>query len=167
MILIFALAAAASATPAVPTVPAEPALTTAITASDKALFDLMFDRCDPAGLRAMVTPDMEFYHDKGGVMDGADAFVADYAKGCAAKKAPDAWRSRRVLVPGSMHVSPVPGFGAIETGEHLFYERQGEGPQRLVGRASFAIVWALGDDGKWRMRRVLSYAHAAAGDEKR
>ena len=155
---LLVLAAAAA------TIPTGPALTQAIAARDSELFALMFERCDPAGLGGMVTPDMEFYHDKGGLMSGADAFVADYAKGCEAKKAPDAWRSRRALVAGSIHVDPVPGFGAIETGEHLFYERQGEGPEKLVGRARFAIVWKL-DGPTWKITRVLSYAHAPASEE--
>jgi hypothetical protein len=51
----------------------------------------------------------------------------------------------------------------MEIGDHLFYERQGaEGPWKLVGKASFSMVWVLGADGKWRISRVLSYAHAPA-----
>ena len=155
MLLLAALAAAA--------IPSGPALTDAIAASDKALFATMFEGCDPAALRSMVTPDLEFYHDKGGLMSGADAFVADYAKSCEARKKPDAWRSRRELVASTLQVWPVPDYGAIETGEHLFYERHGDGPEKLVGRARFAIVWTLGADGKWRMRRALSFAHGPAG----
>ena len=63
------------------------------------------------------------------------------------------------LVRSSLAVDPVPGHGAIETGEHLFYERKGEGPEKLVGRARFAIVWRLDPDG-WKMSRALSYSHA-------
>ena len=138
----------ASLLAAAPTLPTGPALADAIAASDRAVFGIMFDGCDPAALRSMITPDLEFYHDKGGLMAGADAFVADYARGCEARKKPDAWRSRRELAAGTMQVWPVPGYGAIETGEHLFYERRGDGPEKLVGRARFAIVWALGTDNK-------------------
>ena len=147
---------------AAPTIPSGPALTDAIAAGDRALFATMFDGCDPERLRTMVTPDLEFYHDKGGLMVGADTFIADYAKSCEARKKSDAWRSRRELVPTSLEVWPVPGYGAIETGEHLFYERQGDGPEKLAGRARFAIVWALGADGQWRMGRALSFAHGPA-----
>ena len=142
-----------------PTIPGGPALTGAIHAADTALFGLYFDGCNPVKLRAMVTDGMEFYHDKGGVTSatGAD-FVRDYAQSCEARKAPDAWRSRRELVPESLHVDPVPGFGAMEVGEHQFYERKGNGPEKLVGRAGFAMVWRL-DGISWKLHRVLSFGH--------
>lgn len=156
---LLALLAALALSPAVE-VPAQPALTQAIAARDTALFDVMFAGCDPAALTALVTDDMEFYHDKGGLM-AHDAFIADYAKSCAAKRAPDAWRSRRELVAGTMKVYAIPGFGAVEEGAHVFYERKGDGPERLAGKARFSILWKLGADGQWRMARTFSIDHAA------
>jgi hypothetical protein len=142
-------------------VPSPPALTQAIAARDAALFEVMFDQCDPAALKRLVTDDMEFYHDKGGLM-GREAFIADYAKSCEAKRAPDAWRSRRELKPETLKVYAIPGFGAVEEGSHLFYERKGDGPERLAGKARFSILWKLGDDGQWRMARTFSIDHAPA-----
>jgi len=112
----------------------------------------------------MLADDLEFYHDKGGlVFRSADQMVADYAKQCAERAKPDAWRSRRELVPSSLIVDPVPGHGAMEAGEHLFYERKGDGPEKLAGRALFAMVWKW-DGGQWKLSRVLSYSHKAAQD---
>lgn len=156
---LLALLAALALSPAFE-VPAQPALTQAIAARDTALFDVMFAGCDPAALTALVTDDMEFYHDKGGLM-AHDAFIADYAKSCAAKRAPDAWRSRRERVAGTMKVYAIPGFGAVEEGAHVFYERKGDGPERLAGKARFSILWKLGADGQWRMARTFSIDHAA------
>jgi hypothetical protein len=145
------------------TIPAGPELTARIAARDAAFFELFFTGCDPAKARSFVTDDIEFYHDKGGVVTrSGDAFIADYAKDCAAKKKPDAWRSRRELVAGTLKVWPVPGFGAIEQGEHVFYERQGDGPEKLVGRALFTQLWQLTPDG-WRLSRIFSYDHSPAG----
>lgn len=152
------------APPLAPTVPAEPALSAAIAERDTALFRVMFDDCDPAALADLVTGDIEFYHDRGGLMSTRAAFVADYARSCEAKKAPDAWRSRRVLVPGSMRVYAIPGAGAVEEGTHLFYERQGDGPETLVGRARFSMFWKLEADGQWRLSRAFSIDHAAASE---
>jgi hypothetical protein len=141
-------------------IPEQPALNHQIAARDAEFFGLFFTGCDPVRARQLVTDDLEFYHDKGGlVARSGDAFIAEYAKSCTDKAKPDAWRSRRELVAGSMRVWPVPGFGAIEQGDHLFYERKGDGPEKLVGRASFTQVWRLEADG-WRLARVLSYAHA-------
>jgi len=159
MLLILALAMADPIA-----LPEGAALTEAVRARDAELFDLVFLRCDPDRLRTMVTSDFEMYHDRDGVVArSADAFVADYARSCRERQAPNAWRSRRELVAGSLNVHPVPGYGAIEDGVHVFYERQGDGPERLVGRARFTQVWALTPDG-WRLARVLSYAHEAVAN---
>lgn len=154
MILPVLLAAALLAEPA----DAE-ALTATIAERDAELFDVMFNRCEPEVLADLVTEDMEFYHDLGGAMIGRDAFVADYARSCTARLAPEAWRSRRVLTPGSFRVYPVPGYGAVAEGAHTFHERRGDGPETPVGRARFSVLWKL-DDGQWRMARVFSIDHA-------
>jgi uncharacterized protein DUF4440 len=159
MIAFLLAAAAAASTPA--PMPAGPALRASIQARDGELFELFFRGCDPARLRTMLADDVEFYHDKGGfVFRNAEAMVADYAKQCAERAKPDAWRSRRELVVSSLIVDPVPGYGAMEAGDHLFYERKGDGPERLAGRASFSMVWKW-DEGRWQLSRVLSFAHRA------
>ena len=84
--------------------------------------------------------------------------------GLTRDQAPLARRTCRLsldeLVAGTLHVDPVPGYGAIEEGDHVFYERKGDGPEKLVGRAHFVQLWRKGEDG-WRLARVLSYAHRA------
>ena len=157
-------ALAAAAQPAEPAVALPPpeALRAEIAARDSELFELLFDRCEPERMRALLAPDLEFYHDRQGLIRGADRFVADYARFCAERQAPGAWRSRRELMAETLVVDPVPGLGAIEAGEHVFYERQGDGPERLAGRARFAQLWVLGPDGQWRLSRVLSYSHRPA-----
>lgn len=144
------------------TLPEGPALRDAIRAADTEFFRVFFDQCDPARVAAMVVPDFEMYHDRGGVT-GKDRkdFVDRYARDCEAKKAPDAWRLRRELVVDSFHVDPVPGFGAIEEGDHLFYERKGDGPEKLSGKAHFVQLWKL-IPGGWQLARVFSYSHRPA-----
>ncbi len=158
-------ASVAAAPPAV-TIPAEPLLTDQIRKADTDLFSLFFEsQCDVPRFRAMITDDIEFYHDKGGfnVRKPAD-FVAQYEERCKDNADPESWRTRRELVPESLHVDPIPGWGAMEVGDHLFYERHGAtGDWKLVGKASFSMVWVLGSDGQWRVSRVLSYAHHPAG----
>jgi hypothetical protein len=112
----------------------------------------------------MITDDVEFYHDKGGFnVRRPEDFVSQFEQRCRNLQDPSTWRSRRELVPGSLHVDPIPGWGAMEVGEHLFFEKHGaDGVEKLAGRARFAMVWVLGSDGKWRVSRVLSYGHQAA-----
>jgi hypothetical protein len=158
MFAAFALMAAAPLA-AVP----EMSLQDQIRAQDDRFFALFFDaRCHVDEVRAMLADDVEMYHDKGGVVaTNAAQFMTDYEKSCAARTAPDAWRSRRELVPGSLRVDPVPGFGAIEDGEHRFYERRGDGAERLAGSASFTQLWVKQTDG-WKLKRIFSFAHRAA-----
>jgi hypothetical protein len=161
LLSLLALAGAQAAAPAV-ALPDRPELTERIAARDAEFFELFFQGCDPARLRTMMADDIEMYHDKGGfVWRGAEAAVADYSKSCEERKKPDSWRSRRELVRSSLRVDPVPGHGAIEDGVHLFYERRGEGPEKLVGRARFTQLWTLGADGAWRLARIFSFAHEA------
>jgi hypothetical protein len=163
MTLLAFLATAAQAAAAAPPAAALPdraVLTERIAARDLEFFRLFFEGCDPARVRGMMADDIEMYHDKGGfVWRGADGAVANYAKACEERKKPGAWRSRRELVRGSLRVDPVPGHGAIEDGVHLFYERKGDGPERLAGRARFTQLWSLGADGRWRLARIFSFAH--------
>ena len=161
MLILLSLAAAAAASePAA--LPEGPALTAAVEARDAEFFALAFEGCDPDRLRTMLAPDFEMYHDRGGVVArSADAFVDQYREACTARRAADAWRSRRALVAGTLSVHPVPGYGAIEDGEHDFYERQGDGPERLAGHARFTQLWRLTADG-WQLARVFSYGHRAA-----
>jgi hypothetical protein len=157
-LMLMSVALAASAPP----MPEGPALRASIEVRDAELFELFFQGCDPARLRPMLADDIEFYHDKGGfVFRNAEAMVADYAKQCADRAKPDSWRSRRELVTSSLIVDPVPGYGAMEAGDHLFYERKGVGPERLAGRARFTMVWVW-TEGSWTLSRVLSYGHQPA-----
>jgi uncharacterized protein DUF4440 len=165
--LLALLAAAAIAAPAAQpvNVPPQPQLTEEIRQADLELFKLYFTgKCDAARFRSMLRPDVEFYHDKAGFnIHSADEFVANYMDKCRSRDDPKSTQVRRELIASSYHVDPVPGWGAIEIGEHLFYEVKGEnGPEHLVGRAAFAQLWVLEADGKWRLSRVLSYSHQPA-----
>jgi len=158
--MLIALAFALQVAPAV-TIPTGDDLRSAVAAAGAALFKTFFEECEPAKLDTMLTPDFEMYHDREGVVArDSRSFVAGYIKTCTAAKAPDGWRHRRELVAASLNVEPVPGFGAIEEGDHVFYERKGDGPEKLVGRAHFVQLWQLTPSG-WRLSRVLSYSHRA------
>ena len=163
---VWLAAAAAQATSLSPIViPPDPVLTQQVKQADLALFGLYFTgKCDSSRFRSMLRPDVEFYHDKAGFnIHSADEFVANYEEKCRSREDPKALRVRRQLIDSSYHVDPVPGWGAIETGEHLFYQQDGEnGPEQLVGRATFAQLWVLGSDGKWRISRIFSYSHQPA-----
>lgn len=132
------------------------ALFDTIAAHDAEAFDA-FNRCsDPAQLQRHARwfdPDVEFYHDTGGVTWTRDAMLANTAQHVCGK-------FRRELVPGSLRVFPVKDFGAIAQGTHRFCQFDADD---CAGEADFTIVWRLAD-GEWTITRVLSYGHRAAAD---
>ncbi|NOT88364.1 MAG: nuclear transport factor 2 family protein [Lysobacter sp.] len=125
-----------------------------ISALDTEVF-AAFNACsDPAQLdkhSGFFAPDIEFYHDTGGVTWNRDAMLANTRQYVCG-------HFRRELIPGSLEVFPVKDFGAIARGSHRFCRfDSGE----CEGMADFTIVWRQ-QDGKWTITRVLSYAHRAA-----
>ncbi|MHA6719908.1 nuclear transport factor 2 family protein [Sphingomonas sp. RS6] len=160
MLLSLALAQSLAAS-APAAIPIGEELTQQIRTADAALFTAYFGQCEPSRMATMITPDIEMYHDRTGALIGQDAFMATYKNLCEPRRAPDAWRNRRALVENSLRVDPVPGFGAIEEGDHLFYERKGDGPEKRAGSAHFVQLWKWTPTG-WQLARVFSYAHRAA-----
>ena len=163
--LLMAIATAGVTPAPLTTVPPQAELEETIRQREAELFDLFFTgRCDLPRFRGMLADDLEFYHDKGGYnVRSAEDFVAIFTKNCTERENPTAWRTRRQLVLDSLHIDPIPGWGAFEAGEHLFFEKHGvNGKETLAGKAKFAMVWVLGADNQWRLSRVLSYGHRPA-----
>lgn len=113
---------------------------------DSLLFQSAFVSCDAEAFRAFFTEDAEFYHDLGGASFGEDVRTL--------KDCPRDQGVRRVLVPGSLEVYPMNGYGAIQMGEHRFI-KEGTAPATI---AKFVHLWRQ-DDGRWRITRVLSFEH--------
>ena len=134
-------------------------LYTEIAAKDRILFASVFDSCDTATLATLVTDDFEMYHDKGGLtaISGAQ-FVKSIEGMCMRQKTGEDYRARRELVAGSMKVYPLNNYGAIQVGEHRFYQLLPGKPEKLVEIALFTHVWKK-DAGGWKVSRVLSYDH--------
>jgi hypothetical protein len=116
---------------------------------DSVLFDA-FNSHDMPVLRATFGPDLEFYHDKGGRQNYAVA-MASFEKVFATT--PDL---RRELIPNTLEVYPLPGFGAVEMGEHRFIHK--ENGKEVVGVFKFTHVWQHTGN-EWRVTRVISVGH--------
>lgn len=136
--------------------PSQDQLTREISALDTTVFDA-FNHCsDPARLQehaGYFAPDVEFYHDTGGVTWTRDAMIANTGKYVCG-------HFTRELIPGSMKVYPIKDFGALSQGVHRFCQIDSG---KCEGLADFVIVWRK-QDGEWRITRVLSYGHRATAD---
>jgi hypothetical protein len=62
----------------------------------------------------------------------------------------------RKLVPGSMEVYPIKGYGAIQTGKHIF--SHSENGKYQEGTFKFMQIWQK-MDGVWRVTREVTYGH--------
>ena len=123
-------------------------LTRTVAALDTKLFDA-YNHCDLKTLGAMVSDDLEFYHDQTGLMVGRAPFLEAIQNNICGKV-------ERTLVPGSMEVYRLKGYGAVEIGVHRF--RQPGNLTELGGEAKFITVWQ-NKDGVWKVTRVISYDH--------
>jgi hypothetical protein len=147
-----AMRVAASGTPAAES-PTAGVLFEKIAALDSAVFDA-FNHCDaPAQLQkhaSYFAPDVEFYHDSGGVTWTRDAMIAKTRENVCG-------HFRRELIPGSLRVFPIKDFGAIEQGVHRFCQFE---TGTCNGMADFVVVWRQ-QGAAWQITRVLSYGHRA------
>ncbi|MRW88458.1 DUF4440 domain-containing protein [Duganella sp. FT80W] len=127
------------------------ALTATLARIDTEMFNA-FNSCDKPGqldkYASYFDPNVEFYHDNGGVTWTRDAMIANTGKYVCGNYS-------RQLVPGTLKVVAVKDFGAITTGSHTFCHF---GTGKCEGIAEFTMVWRL-RDGAWQVTRALSYGH--------
>jgi hypothetical protein len=133
-----------------------------IVALDKQLFDAV-DRCDMEKVASFWAEDVEFYHDKDGLTVGREKIVTSIKNNLCGKV-------KRQLVPGTLEVYPLNGYGAVEIGVHRFLHPWAQ-DHGVVGEAKFIHVWQnhvwqnqglQNKDGQWRITRVINYDHGAA-----
>jgi ketosteroid isomerase-like protein len=127
------------------------ALFQTIQSLDAQLFEA-YNHCDLKTLGAMLADDLEMYHDQTGLSVGKAPFLEAIRQNICGKV-------ERTLVPGSLEVYPLKGYGAVETGVHRFHH-PGH-PQDGVGEAKFVTVWQ-NKDGAWKVTRAISYDHEPA-----
>jgi len=142
--LPFATCLAQAGTPAA--IPTGDELTRTVKSLDTKVFDA-YNHCDLKTFAEYFSPDVEFYHDKGGLMTSRDAVVEATRRNICHKV-------RRELV-GSIEVYPIKDYGAIEIGTHKFCQID---TGKCEGTGKFFHVWRY-QNGQWQLTRVMSYDH--------
>ncbi len=122
-----------------------------IAALDTEVFD-SFNHCAETKQlqkhESFFAPDVEFYHDNGGVTWNRQTMIANTKKNACGNY-------RRELVVDSLKVFPIKNFGAIAQGVHRFCSIKTE---QCEGMADFVMVWRIKNH-HWALTRVLSYGH--------
>lgn len=108
-------------------------------------------RCDVSTLSTFFVEDFEFYHDQTGLMHSRNSMVE-------AVRANICGKVRRDLVPGSMEVFPLHGYGAVQLGRHRFCPPEAQRCDESHGTARFVHLWQ-NQQGAWKITRVISYDH--------
>ena len=150
-----------------------------IAARDAQLFYAAFEGCDPAQVGDVLAEDFRMIHDLGGEVATSRAqFVEEMERQCAAREPGgrnEGYKNRRLIVPGSVTVTPLGQWGVLQRGHHTFQELRmrpagvyGEGDPGgptwvQTGGAYFINVWQWNAArGVFEMQETISVDHDAA-----
>ncbi len=94
----------------------------------------------------IISEDIEFFHDQGGVIKSKAQLMAAYKNNICGKVT-------RELMKGSIEVYPIKDYGAVEMGYHRFHSITDTSPNSKFAR--FVHVWKK-ENGNWKITRVIS-----------
>jgi len=121
-----------------------------IRALDTQLLDA-YNHCELKEFDRLLADDAEFYHDQGGVTLGHEKLTESIKSNICSGD------TQRVLVPGTLKIYYMKGYGAIEMGVHRFLHPKTQAVNGM-GEGSFVNLWRY-KDGAWKLTRALSYDH--------
>ena len=127
--------------------------------NDSLLFESGFNRCEISSFEHLISNDLEFYHDQGGLTTNKADFLTNVRNNiCSSPNK----KPIRKLREKSLEVYPLYQnqqlYGAIQKGEHDFFIKEPGRKAYQTSTAKFTHVWLL-KDGNWILKRVLSYDH--------
>lgn len=115
-----------------------------IASLDKKFFDA-YNTCDTSTLYNLLSEDLEFYHDLGGLSTSKFQIMEGLKNNICGKVT-------RVLEEGSIEVYPIKDYGAVQMGKHGFYNRA---EKNKIKFAKFVHIWRI-QDNQWQLTRVVS-----------
>jgi hypothetical protein len=124
--------------------PASKSLYDTVVQLDSVYFDT-YNSCKIAKMDSLTAENLEFYHDRGGLMTSKKDYIESIRKNICGKVT-------RKLARGSIEVYEIPGFGAVEEGFHSFRNLA----EKSEGEPSkFIILWRK-EGNRWQLTRVVS-----------
>jgi hypothetical protein len=104
-----------------------------------------YNNCKLDVMEAVISEDLEFYHDQGGLMTSKQKLNEALKNNICGKV-------KRQLKTGSIEVYPIKGYGAVEMGQHGFHNFKDSSPNHF---SKFVHIWKR-TNGKWQITRVIS-----------
>ncbi|WP_298507878.1 nuclear transport factor 2 family protein [uncultured Kordia sp.] len=126
-------------------VPIDQELYNTIVKLDKRFFDA-YNTCDMETQAELISEDIEFFHDKGGLATSKTQILESLKNNICDKVT-------RTLVEGSIEVYPINGYGAVQMGTHKFFNKQEPDAKSIPSK--FVTIWK-NDNGTWTMTRIVS-----------
>ena len=125
-------------------VPESKALYDSIVHMDS-IWEDSYNHCKMDVQELITSDDLEFYHDRGGLMTSKKELIEALKRNICGKVT-------RELMKGSIEVYPIPNYGAVEMGYHRFHNINDTGTSHY---AKFIHIWR-NENGQWKITRVIS-----------
>ena len=116
-----------------------------IAAMDREFFEA-YNNCDLKKQAFLYSENIEFFHDKGGLITSKEELLEGTRKNICGKVT-------RELVANSIEVYPIKNYGAVEIGFHKFHNNQE--PDAPSNPSKFIIIWKNEND-SWKIAKVVS-----------
>jgi len=105
-----------------------------------------YNSCDMETQARIYSDSIEFYHDESGLETSKANLLKAIKENICGKVT-------RELIPGSLEVYPLPGYGAVEIALHRFVNHAEH--DHVSNPSRFIVIWRH-RDGKWQITRVIS-----------
>jgi len=133
-----------------------------LAAKDSILFKIGFNKCEVDRSAELMFDDLEFYHDNSGISNSKKEFIEAMESGICRDNNPE--KIYRHLVEESLEVFAMYDngklYGALQNGKHFFSTDENMTYEKTDNYALFSHLWII-DDGKWKLKRVISYNHVS------
>lgn len=106
-----------------------------------------YNSCKIDKLDSLLSDDLEFYHDQGGLSKSKESVMNAYKNNVCGKVT-------REILKGSIEVYSIRNYGAVEMGRHRFYTNREE-KNNNHHFSKFVHVWR-NENGQWKITRVIS-----------
>lgn len=107
-----------------------------------------YNACELDVFGGYLAEDVEFFHDKSGLMAGRKSIVQAVKENICHKV-------RREIIPGTLVSYPMDNYGMVQLGEHRFCQVD---TNTCTGTGKFVHLWRK-KDGVWQATRIISYDH--------
>ncbi|WP_162097770.1 serine hydrolase [Gillisia marina] len=127
--------------------------------ADSLIFNEGFNKCNFAALKQVLHKDLEFLHDQNGSQNLEQFHKAFSESICSNAN----FKPIRKLVEETLQVYTLKNegkiYGAIQTGNHIFYIKEPNKELYATEQAKFINTWVL-ENGNWELKSILSYEHS-------